>query len=66
MDNRMLSTIALIAGFLAVVGGVWGLVEGTDGNDPDAIAEALMWVALDLVLLGVAAVCLALASRSDR
>ena len=64
MDKRMLSTIALVAGFLAVIGGVWGLVEGTDGTDAGSIEEALMWVALDLVLLGVAAVCLALASRN--
>ena len=66
MNKRTLTTVALIAGALAIVGGAWGLIEGTDGTRAGAIEEALMWVAIDLVLLGIAAVCLALAARSDR
>ncbi|HWC15197.1 MAG TPA: hypothetical protein VG929_11495 [Actinomycetota bacterium] len=63
MDKKTLSTVALVAGGLALVGGIWGIVEKVDGNDPAHIQESFMWVAIDLVLLSIAAVCLALASR---
>ena len=63
MDKKTLSTVALIAGLLALVGGIWGVVEKVDGNDPAMIKETFTWIAIDLVLLSIAAVCLALAAR---
>ena len=63
MDKKALSTVALIAGLLALFGGIWGVVEKVDGNDPAMIKETFTWVAIDLVLLSIAAVCLALAAR---
>lgn len=63
MDRKMLSTVALVAGFLALVGGIWGLVEPTDGAKAAEIEETFMWIAIDLVLLAIAAICLALAAR---
>ena len=63
MDKKTLSTVALIAGLLALVGGIWGVVEKVDGNDPAMIKETFTWIAIDLVLLSISAVCLALAAR---
>ena len=63
MDKKTLSTVALIAGVLALIGSIWGLVEKVDGNDPAMIKETFTWVAIDLTLLAVAAICLALAAR---
>lgn len=63
MDKKTLSTVALVAGVLALIGGIWGLVEKVDGNDPAMIKETFTWVAIDLTLLAVAAICLALAAR---
>jgi hypothetical protein len=63
MDKKMLSTVALVAGFLALVGGIWGLVEGTNGANAADIEDTFMWVAIDLVLLAIAAICSGLAAR---
>ncbi len=53
MDKKMLSTVALVAGAFGGVVGVWGLVEGTDGNDAANIEEAFMWVAIGLLALAI-------------
>ena len=63
MDKKTLSTVALVAGVLALIGGIWGLVEKVDGNDPAMIKETFTWIAIDLTLLAIAAICLALAAR---
>ena len=63
MDKRTLSTVALIAGALALVGGLWGVIEGTDGKSVADIEDSFRWVAIDLTLLAIAAISLALAAR---
>ena len=59
----MLSTVALVTGVLALAGGAWGLIEGTDGANAADIEDTLRWVAIDLVLLAISAICSALAAR---
>lgn len=63
MDKKMLSTLALLAGGFGAFIGIWGLVEGTDGNDVASVEESFTWVAIGLLALGISAICSALAAR---
>ncbi|MDQ3955025.1 MAG: alkaline shock response membrane anchor protein AmaP [Actinomycetota bacterium] len=65
MNNRNLSTVALVAGALALVGGIWGLVDHSNSGDSEgALEETVMWIAIVLILLSISAIASALASRS--
>lgn len=65
MKNRALSTVAIVAGALALFGGIWGLVDHQSSGDSEgALEEAMMWIAIDLILLSISAIASALASRS--
>lgn len=63
MDKKTLSTIALVAGAFGAFIGAWGVVEGGGGNDGESVDEALMWVAIGILSLGISAICSALAAR---
>ena len=63
MNKKTLTTAALLAALLALVGGVWGLVDSVDGANTANIEETFRWIAMDLVLLAICGICLALAAR---
>ena len=65
MNKRVLSTVAIVAAALALLGGIWGLVDHQSSGDSEgAIEEMSMWIAIDLILLSVSALASALAARS--
>jgi hypothetical protein len=65
MNNRVLSTVAITSGALALFGAIWGLVDHQSAGDSEgALEEAMMWIAIDLILLAISALASALASRS--
>lgn len=64
MNDRVLSTVAIVAGALALVGGIWGLVDHQNsGNSEGALEETIMWIAIDLILLAISGLANALAGR---
>jgi len=64
MDSRGLSTVALIAGLVALFFGIWGFVDrANSGNDEAAIEETMMWIALSVIVLAISAIANALAAR---
>ena len=65
MNDRVLSTLAIVAGALALFGGIWGLLDHQAAGDSEgALEEAMMWITIDLILLGVSAVASGLAARA--
>lgn len=65
MNDRVLSTVAIIAGALALFGGIWGLLDHAKAGDSEGnLEEAMMWISIDLILLAVSAVANALAGRA--
>ncbi|MDQ4143669.1 MAG: hypothetical protein M3198_07975 [Actinomycetota bacterium] len=65
MNDRVLSTVAIVAGTLALLGGIWGLVDHqASGDSEGALEETIMWIAIDLILLSVSALANALAGRA--
>lgn len=65
MNKRVLSTVATVAAVLALIGGIWGLVDHQNSGDSEgALEETVMWIAIDLILLAVSALASALAARS--
>lgn len=65
MNDRVLSTIAIIAGALALFGGAWGLLDHASAGDSEGrLEEAVMWITIDLMLLAVSAIANALAVRA--
>ena len=64
MDSRGWSTVSLIAGAVALFFGVWGFIDrGNSGNDEAAIEEAMMWIALSIIVLAISAIANALSDR---
>lgn len=64
MNSRTLSTISLVTGVIALVFGIWGFVDrGNSGNNEAAIEEAMMWIALSIIVLAISAIASALAGR---
>ena len=67
MNSRMLANVALVTGVLALIGGIWGLVDQKNSGDNEgAIEETFMWVAIALILLAVSAIANALSDRNPR
>ena len=65
MNKRALSMVATIAAILALIGGIWGLIDHKSSGDSEgALEETIMWIAIDLILLAVSALASALAARS--
>lgn len=65
MNDRVLSTVAAVAGVLALIGGIWGLVDHQSSGDSEgALEETVMWIAIILIFLSVSAIANALAGRS--
>jgi uncharacterized membrane protein YidH (DUF202 family) len=65
MNKRALSMVAIIAAILALIGGIWGLIDHKSAGDSEgALEETIMWIAIDLILLAVSALASALAARS--
>ena len=65
MNKRVLSTIAAVAAVLALLGGIWGLVDHKSSGDSEgALEETVMWIAIDLILLAISALANALANRA--
>ena len=66
MNKRVLSTVAIVAAALALLGGIWGLVDHQSAGDSEgALEETVMWIAIDLILLAVSELASALAARSS-
>lgn len=64
MNKRTLNTVALVAGAVALFFGIWGLVDsGASGDNEAAIEETMMWIALTLIVLAIAAIANAWADR---
>lgn len=64
MNRRILSMVATVAAVLALIGGIWGLVDHQNSGDSEgALEETVMWIAIDLILLAISALANALANR---
>lgn len=60
MNDRVLSMVAKVAGVLALIGAIWGLVDHKNSGDSEgALEETVMWIAIDLLLLSIAVLALA-------
>lgn len=67
MNSKAWGTIALVTGAVALFFGIWGFVErGNSGNDEAAIEDAMMWIALSIIVLAISAIANALADRGTR
>ena len=64
MNKRVLSTVAAVTAVLALIGGIWGLVDHQNSGDSEAaLEETVMWIAIVLILLSVSAIANALSDR---
>lgn len=63
----MLANVALVTGILALIGGIWGLVDQKNSGDNEgAIEETFMWVSIAVIMLAISAIANALSDRDRR
>lgn len=66
MSNKTWSTTALVTGAVALFFGIWGFIDrGNSGDDEAAVEDAMMWIALSIIVLAICGIANALANRRD-
>lgn len=65
MNKQTLSTVALVAGAVALFFSAWGFFDRANSGDNEAaIEQTMMWITITFMVLAVATIANALANRN--